>query len=134
MTVSQDRMAHAWESYERTSRLYHVTSFDNYLSIRVGGLISKTTVDDNGVMRPAIWLFTDKKWAASVANSIGLTEFALLSMKKSSIKRDLIRWDNVGETCAAVSFYCLKERIDASRLSLLGVYSLGKPNAQALAA
>ena len=125
---------HAWESYERTNRLYHVTSVDNYLPIFVGGLTAKSTVEESGIEQPAIWFFTDKAWAAEVAGSIGLQQFALVSIKKSSIKRDLIRWDNVGEICAAVSFYCLKERIAPSYISYLGAYSFKTPNAQALAA
>lgn len=114
----------AWESYERTSRLYHVTRVSNIAKIAVGGLKAGAAVDIGGVEHPAIWIFTDKSWATNVAGSIGMGEFALFSIRKAAVKRDLIRWDNVAELCARVSFYCLKDRILPSYISFIGAYTL----------
>ena len=121
---SQMMERRAWESYERTNRLYHVAPVSNIAQIAVGGLNTGTTVNIDGVGHPASWFFTDKDWAGDVAGSIGMGEFALFSIRKAAVKRDLIRWDNVAELCARVSFYCLKERIPPSYISFIGAYSL----------
>ena len=110
----------AWQSYENGKTLYHVTPAKSALAIQVGGIVSHSTVDDE----PAIWFFTEKDWAAEVAQSIGMHEYALFSIRKSAIKRELIRWDNVGELYAAVSFYCIKKHIPRSYVSLVGCYRI----------
>lgn len=116
---------YAWQSYEQAKALYHVSAAkpDNWLRMIVDGIRPKPGgwgIDDG----PAIWFFTDERWAAEVAASIGLQDFALFRIRKSAIKRELIRWDNVAERCAAVSFYCLQSHIPKSYVRWMGNYSV----------
>ena len=110
----------AWQSYEQAKTLYHVAPWERALQISLGGIRAPEGDDE-----PAIWFFTDKSWAGEVAASIGLQNFALFSIRKGAIKRETIRWDNVAEHCALVSFYCLRSHIPQSYVRWIGTYSVG---------
>lgn len=99
----------AWGKYESARYLYHLTpvfsiddAFSKKRKICDEGLIAGETQEGEN---PAIWFFVDQKYACSVAASILVRHFALFRVKKSEVPRHLLKWDNVAEYCARVSFY-----------------------------
>lgn len=115
-----------WQREEAIKRLGSASSLfhiSRLAGLERKGLRAGQNIKIGGATRPAIWLFTDRTWAADIAFSLDIAEFQLYRIDRGGLAPDRLFWDQVGEFYAVNSFVYAATKIEAAYLEDLGRYT-----------